>query len=40
MAADPETQRWWQHTDPCQMPMESASEGEQWSPLEEVFHCD
>jgi L-rhamnose mutarotase len=40
MAADPVTQQWWQHTDPCQQPMDSAAPGEQWSPLEEVFHCD
>lgn len=40
MAADPVTQEWWQHTDPCQQPMDSAPPGEQWSPLEEVFHCD
>lgn len=40
MAADPQTQLWWTHTDPCQQPMESAAPGEQWSPLKEVFHCD
>lgn len=40
IAADPVTQRWWQLTDPCQEPVESAAEGEWWAPLEEVFHLD
>jgi L-rhamnose mutarotase len=38
MAKDPETQRWWALTDPCQQPVETAAENEWWSPLEEVFH--
>jgi L-rhamnose mutarotase len=38
MAADPETQRWWAVTDPCQQPVESAAPGEHWAPMEEVFH--
>ncbi|MFP4054308.1 MAG: L-rhamnose mutarotase [Phycisphaerae bacterium] len=37
---DPVTREWWQHTDPCQMPVESAEEGEWWAPMEEVFHTD
>ena len=37
MAADPETQRWWKLTDPCQ---ESLSEGTWWTPIEEVYHID
>lgn len=40
MADDPETQRWWRETGPCQRRLDSASDGEQWSPMEEVFHCD
>lgn len=40
MAADPETQRWWRLTDPCQEPLASRADGEQWSFMEEVFHCD
>lgn len=40
MAADPETQRWWNETDPCQQPVASAAEGEWWAAMEEVFHTD
>jgi L-rhamnose mutarotase len=40
MAADPETQRWWALTDPCQEPLESRAEGEWWATMEEVFHVD
>jgi L-rhamnose mutarotase len=40
IAADPETQRWWQLTDPCQQPVESAGEGVWWAPMTEVFHTD
>jgi L-rhamnose mutarotase len=40
IAADPETQRWWQLTDPCQQPLDSVVEGEWWAPAEEVFHAD
>lgn len=40
MAADPETQRWWSFTDPCQVPLKSAAKGQWWAPLEEVFHVD
>lgn len=41
MAEDPETQRWWQETDPCQQPLpEAAAKGEIWSAMEEVFHTD
>lgn len=38
MAADPETQRWWKVTDPCQQPIETATKGEWWAGMEEVFH--
>ena len=40
IAADPETQRWWQICDPCQIPLESCAEGERWAGLELVFHVD
>ncbi len=40
MAADPVTQQWWKHTNPCQQPVASAKPGEWWANLEEVFHCD
>jgi L-rhamnose mutarotase len=40
IAADPETQRWWQLTDPMQEPLMTAAEGEWWAPAEEIFHLD
>lgn len=40
MADDPETQRWWKLTDPCQEPIESHAEAEWWAEMEEVFHAD
>ena len=40
MAADPNTQRWWKLTDPCQKPLVERKEGEWWAPMEEVFHQD
>jgi Uncharacterized conserved protein len=40
MAADPETQRWWKETDPCQLPLDSRQTGEWWAEMEEVFHTD
>ena len=40
IAADPETQRWWQLTDPLQRRVPEASEGEWWHALPEVFHAD
>jgi L-rhamnose mutarotase len=40
MAADPVTQEWWKHTDPCQEPLSTCKEGEWWAIMEEVFHCD
>lgn len=41
MAADPETQRWWKETDPCQMPLPDArAKGAVWSDMEEVFHTN
>ena len=39
MAADPETQRWWKETDPCQQPLpDAAAKGKIWSDATEVFH--
>lgn len=40
MAHDPRTQEWWKLTDPCQSPLRSRSDGEQWSMMQEVFHED
>lgn len=41
MAADPETQKWWQETDPCQIPLpEAKAKGEVWSDMEELFHME
>ena len=40
MAADPETQRWWKETDPCQSPVPTRGPDEFWSRMEEVFHLD
>ena len=37
---DPETQRWWELTDPCQQAVNSAAPGEWWAPMTEVFHLD
>ncbi len=38
MAADPETQRWWRETDPCQSPLpEAAAKGKIWADAQEVF---
>jgi len=40
MAADPETQRWWKETDPCQAPIPTRGDKEFWSRMGEVFHTD
>ena len=40
MAADPETQRWWDVCKPCQQPLETRETGEWWASMEEVFHSD
>jgi len=38
MAADPETVRWWQETDPCQTPLpDAAAVGKIWSDTKEVY---
>jgi L-rhamnose mutarotase len=41
MAADPETQRWWKQTDPCQAPLPDALKaGKIWSDTRELYHLD
>jgi L-rhamnose mutarotase len=40
VAQDETTQRWWQLTDPCQQPLDTALAGEWWAPAEEMFHLD
>ena len=37
IARDPHTQAWWEQTDPCQTPMQSALPGEWWSAMKPVF---
>ena len=38
MAADPETQRWWKETDPCQSPLpDAAAKGKIWSDAREIY---
>jgi len=40
MAADPNTQKWWDVCMPCQEPLETRAPGEWWASMEEVFHSD
>ncbi|MFV1994096.1 MAG: L-rhamnose mutarotase [Verrucomicrobiales bacterium] len=41
MAADPETQRWWKETDPCQSPLpQAAKAGKIWADTEEIFYLE
>ena len=40
MAADPETQRWWEVCKPCQAPLSNRAHGEWWADMAEVFHQD
>jgi len=40
MADDPITRKWWELTDPCQVPLEHRKDGEWWAMMEEVFHFD
>jgi len=40
IAGDETTRSWWQLTDPCQQPLDTAGEGERWVDAEEVFHLD
>lgn len=39
MAQDPETQRWWKETDPCQESL-GINPGEWWTNMREVFHTE
>lgn len=40
IAADPETQRWWTLTDPCQESLAEHGSGHWWAPMQEVWHLD
>ncbi len=40
MADDPETQRWWKETDPCQVRLPGTADGQWWKRIPEVFHTD
>ncbi|NUR24304.1 MAG: L-rhamnose mutarotase [Catenulispora sp.] len=36
--ADPDTQRWWTFTDPCQIPWPDSPTGSRWTDLPEIWH--
>lgn len=36
--ADPESQRWWTFTDPCQLPWPDSADGGRWLDLPEIWH--
>ena len=41
MGEDPETQRWWKETDPCQIPLpDAAAKKKIWGDTQEVYHLD
>lgn len=40
MAADPVTQEWWSHTDPCQLPFREHSNAPNWEDFTEIWHLD
>jgi L-rhamnose mutarotase len=40
MAADPETQRWWDVCMPLQAPLETRDEGDWWATMEQVFFLE
>lgn len=41
IAADPVSQEWWKHTDPCQVRIaEERNAGSLWQPLDEVWHLE
>jgi L-rhamnose mutarotase len=40
MNEQPVIRRWYQETEPCQQPVETAAPGQWWAPMEEVFHSD
>ena len=35
---EPENQRWWELTDPCQGPLKNRQPDEQWSQMKEVYY--
>ena len=37
MAADPKTQEWWTHCEPCQKPLEDRADGEWWANMEPAY---
>lgn len=40
IADDPETQRWWKETDPCQFLLNPDEPSEKWIPMEMVFRME
>jgi L-rhamnose mutarotase len=40
MAADPETERWWKETDPCQQPPSTKKDPGIWMDLQRVFFLE
>lgn len=40
LAADCETQRWWDVVKPLMEPVENREPGEFWADMEEIFHLD
>jgi L-rhamnose mutarotase len=40
IASDPQTQRWWALTDPCQERLAGTPDGSQWAPMAEVWHLE
>jgi L-rhamnose mutarotase len=40
MAADPNTQRWWEACKPCHEPLADRASGEWWAAMDEVFHVE
>ena len=40
MAADPNTQAWWDVVKPLMQPLEDRKEGEFWSDMKEIYHLD
>jgi L-rhamnose mutarotase len=40
LAADPVIKKWWELTDPCQIPIPLRGEKEFWAGMREVFHME
>lgn len=38
LKTDPESQRWWTFTDPCQVPWPDSTTGSRWLDLPEIWH--